>query len=294
MHIRTGKDAAAATRLPGRRRFLGAAGVAAAAGLVGPGAAHAGPPPQPTPGASGSTGQADQPDKPGTVLAIGAHYDDCPFGIPGVLLQAAAKGHRVVILSIIGDYTNWKPVRGRGPAVVEGTTKICADYGAEARFLPYASGKVPVTDESIRAVAEVVAELKPDVAFMLWGADQHPDHEAAAKISKAALRLGDRVLADPFAPFSPPRRIYQFDNGPRHTIGFVPNTFVDITAEWPRSVEWLGRLMTLVRDEPYDPSAAPDGAQRLRETLTRYRGATCGVAHAEAMASADAYPQVLF
>lgn len=67
------------------------------------------------------------------VLGIGAHYDDCVFGIPGVLMQAIRKNQRIVILSLIGDYSNWRPMKGRGKELTEGTVRICAEFGFKRR-----------------------------------------------------------------------------------------------------------------------------------------------------------------
>ena len=262
-----------------RREFLAVAGASAAAGALAGQPSAAGEPRSPAPAGSR-----------GTVLALGAHYDDGAFGIPGILLQAVEKGYRVVELTLIGDYENWKPTRGRGRALVEGTREIAADYGVESRFLGFASGTLTVTEESKRVVAEAVAEVEPDIAFVLWPRDRHPDHVVASELSQAALRLGDRLLPDPATPWRPPRRTYFFDNGPRHTIGFEPDTFVDVTGEWPRAIAWLGRLMALTRNEEFDPETR-DGAQRLKESLARYRGSTCGVEYAEALVSANAYPR---
>ena len=228
-----------------------------------------------------------------TILAIGAHYDDCPYGIPGILLKAVRKNYRVVVLSIIGDYENWKPVRGRAQQMLDGTREICARFGTEIRFLDYASMRYDVNLETKRAVAEVVAEVQPDIAFMLWPDDTHADHEVASALSKVALRHGDRVLENPLQAFKRPSQIYMFDNGPRHTIGFEPDTFVDVTDEWPRAMDWLGQLMALVRGEKYDPTFR-GSAQESKEALARYRGITCGVKYAEAVRSLTASPSDLF
>lgn len=223
-----------------------------------------------------------------TILALGAHYDDCPFGIPGILLQAVRRHDRVVILNIIGDYSGWAPVKGRAPELIETSIRLARERGMEMRFLKYASMQFDVNAETKRAVAEVVAEVKPDAAFMLWHQDRHPDHEVAAAICKAALRQTGVILGrDSVRGVG---RIYAYDNGPGHTIGFEPNTFVDITPEWPAAMEWLGRLMAFVRNKPHDPQT-PDGSQTMKETLARYRGLASGVKYAEAVWAAGNYPR---
>jgi LmbE family N-acetylglucosaminyl deacetylase len=209
-----------------------------------------------------------------TVLAIGADYDDCVLGIPAILLQAARKHHRVVILSLIGDYTNWSPVRGQEKAFVEKTVAISREYGAEMRYLGYAAHRFDVDRGTKRAVAEV----KPDFGFLMWPRDRHLDHEVAGTLGKIALQHGDRLLDG--GPFHPARSLYAYDNGPGHTIGFEPNTFVDIAPEWPAAAEWLGRFMALLADRPFDRNAS-DGAVRAKEALARYRGLACGAAYAE-------------
>lgn len=217
---------------------------------------------------------------PKTLLALGAHYDDCVFGIPGILLQAVARDYRVVVLSLIGDYTNWPPVAGREERLLEVSRELAHFHGIEMRFLGYASGRFSPDEKTKRAVAEVVAEVQPDLAFLLWQRDNHPDHEAAAAICQPALRLADRILG--VEKLRLPSRIYSYDNGPGHTIGFEPNTFVDVSDTWPSAMEWLGQLMAFVRGQPYD-ELQPDPAQLAKATLARYRGAACGARYAEAL-----------
>lgn len=224
-----------------------------------------------------------------TFLAIGAHYDDSVYGVGGLLLRAVRKNHRTVILSLIGDYTNWKPVKGREKQLVARSVEIAKERGVEMRFLDFSEMRYDVTLETKTAVARAVAEIQPDVAVMLWPDDRHQDHAVASTLSKIALQHADRLI-DPATPFRPAKAIYWYDNGPGHTIGFEPDTYVDVTDVWQEAGDWLGELMAALRNEAYD-RAKPDGARTAKETLARYRGSACGVRYAEALRAFRPRPQ---
>lgn len=219
------------------------------------------------------------------LLGIGAHYDDCVFGIPGTLLRAVDEGHQVTVLSVIGDYRNWAPVGEDGQArMIDGVNHLFETRGIDHRFLDYPSMGVALSDTAKADVSRIVAEVAPDVGFMLWPSDSHPDHEVVSQLSKVGFNWASTVLRD-IRGFRPPARVYYYDNGPRHTFGFEPNSFVDVGVYWDEAVDWLRSVMAFVLDEERATKVVES-----KTTLAAYRGKSCGVTFAEGLRSFQNYP----
>lgn len=219
------------------------------------------------------------------IMGIGAHYDDCIFGIPGILLRAVDQGHDVTILSVIGDYKNWSPVgTDKQEDMLTETTRLFEEQGITLKFLNYQSMNIGVNEASKRAVAEAVAEVEPDVGFLLWPQDSHPDHEEVSELSKVAFNWAGTVLGASKS-VRRPKRLYYYDNGPRHTLGFEPDTFIDMGDHSTNAMDWLASVMSFVLG-----SNASDGIVESKKALAAYRGKGCGVQYAEALKSFQNYP----
>lgn len=169
-------------------------------------------------------------DKQLHIVAIGAHTGDMELTAGAVLAKYSRAGHRVTLVSLtLGEkghpqldpeeYARQKKREGQAAAAV---------LGAETVFLPYKDAELPVNEESILQVADLLRQLKPDIVITHWQKSIHRDHVAAHEIVRAARFYAGLKTFKSQWPAHWVGRLYFADNW-EDAQEFEPQVFIDIT-----------------------------------------------------------------
>ncbi|PVZ13115.1 PIG-L deacetylase family protein [Actinomycetospora cinnamomea] len=133
-----------------------------------------------------------------TLLGVWAHPDDETFLSSGLLLDARARGDRVVLVTATrgehgtDDPARWPPDRLGAHRARELDAALAVLGVTEHRWLGYTDGTCPLVPERTAAerIAAIVDEIGPDtiVTFGPDGVTGHADHRAVGRWARRAWR----------------------------------------------------------------------------------------------------------
>ena len=212
------------------------------------------------------------------ILTISVHPDDETLGCGGTLLKHAAAGDSLYWTIITCAHEPEWPAELIEKKADE-VSAVAEAYGMEQVFrLGFPTTRLDVTPQSdmLSSLRDVIAEVRPNVVYMIHHGDIHTDHHAAYTAVMSVLKpfymeqLGvhrllsyETLSSTDAAPITAAR-------------AFLPNVFNDIGHLIDRKISIMELFESEVHSDPF-----PRGPSAIR-ALARLRGATIGREYAEA------------
>lgn len=212
------------------------------------------------------------------ILIISAHPDDETLGCGGTMLKHQAMGDELFWLIATEAYEpQWSKFIIEQKAIE--VEQVAQAYKIKQYFkLGFPTVKLDTIPqcELISKIRDVVAEVQPEIVYLLHSGDIHTDHRVVFTATMSVLKpfymakLGvRRVLC--YETLSSTEAA-----PPQIERAFIPNVFSDITPYCDRKIE----IMELYQSET-QPEFFPRSLSAIK-ALAHYRGATIGVQYAEA------------
>jgi bacillithiol biosynthesis deacetylase BshB1 len=209
------------------------------------------------------------------VTILGPHPDDQELAMGGTIAMLVAGGHEVTLIdATTGEPTPFgsEEVRAKEAAAaaqVLGVRRVSA--GLKNR-------EVVHTVEARHRIAALYRQLRPDILFLPYPHDAHPDHVALTRIGEDA-RFDAKLTksAIPGEPFHPKRIIHYFCTHLR--INFPATFCLDVTAFWEKKVE----AIKCYQSQFYTGRSGADHGAVVRyvENIGTYFGGTINRRYAE-------------
>ncbi|HEY7124188.1 MAG TPA: PIG-L deacetylase family protein [Ktedonobacterales bacterium] len=175
-----------------------------------------------------------------TLLVVGAHSADFVWRAAGVIATVTASGGRASVVALSygergesGDL--WKEP-GQTLEIVkrirhEEATRAAEVIGATFQCFDLGDYPLQVDAQALERLTNLIRELAPNVIITHTERDPfNPDHPvASAVVQRASILASGSGVASGF-PTIKPAELFLFEPHQPEHCGFIPTTFVDITA----------------------------------------------------------------
>ena len=167
------------------------------------------------------------------VLAFGAHPDDVELGCGGTLAKLVKQGHSVGIVDLTeGEMASRGTVADRYRESEQARIILGARFRVNLK-IPDAG--IEVRKDYQERVIQVLRKTKPQLVFLPYFQDRHPDHQHASElITEACFYSGLGKILPDLPPHRPMRLVYY-----PMTYEFTPSFVVDITEEFSTKLKAL-------------------------------------------------------
>ena len=209
------------------------------------------------------------------ITIIAPHPDDAELGMGGSIVRFVGQGHAVSIVDItsgeptpFGDEATRRRESAAANVSLGNPTRI--NLGLPNRWLE------ATIDNRIK-LAEAIRTHQPDVMFVPYHLDAHPDHLAANLLAQQA-RFTAKYTKTEMAgsPHYPPRLIYYFCT--HLMIDIVPTFVLDISGQ----IDAKMAAVNCYQSQFYAGRGDKSGAvPEMVRTQNRYFGQRVGVDYAE-------------
>lgn len=169
-----------------------------------------------------------------TVLAISTHPDDVECGMGGSIIKLLKLGHKVHVV----DLTNGEPTPHGEPELRRRECEVATNLLAlTSRItLDFPNRYLFDNVEVRKKVAEIIRKVKPEILFLPYWEDAHPDHVQAALIGEAARFYAKLTKTDMAGDPWYPKRIFYYQ-WTHLRVQFAPAFILDISDEFKKKIE---------------------------------------------------------
>jgi len=211
-----------------------------------------------------------QQNRPRRFMVVAPHPDDGELGMGGTIVTLVRQGHAVHLL----DVTDGEPTPRGSPEIRRREWEAATEHlGCTRSNLGLVNRQVTHDLASRYKLAAVIREHRPEVLFVPFTPDAHPDHVAVSHIAEDA-RFDAKLTRTsiPGEPWHPKRVVYYFCTHLK--LNIAPTFCVDVS-------DAHGAKMRACACYESQGLGAEGGLMQLVSTVGAYFGGRIGTKFAE-------------